>query len=273
MKVGLCYRDSIHEPYIQDLIKYIDVLELMPDVTRFRETNFLMELCKQNNVDIGIHCLRSSLGSKEGFFVPAIEQYAIYNEYVNSIYYSDHAAFSHLHGKYLSSVNAIDFSNKSAQLMANNINNLSTYFSTDILIENITQNNLSKNNRISESAFFRKVMELTNSKAKIMFDVTNAYVTALNNNIPFERYIEDFPFEDIVCLHVSGYERYGNGLLRDSHSRDLDSTILEATNYVINNSKPDMILLERDFNVTSLGDTLRDLEKIRENSTYRKAVF
>lgn len=264
MKIGLCYRDHIHETHITEIINHIDFLELMPDITNFKETKFLIDLCSKNQVAIGIHCLKSSLGSKEGLFLPSIEQYAIYNEFVESLYFSDHAALTHIQGKYLSSVYPIDFSIESAEIIANNIEILSSYFQNYIMVENITQNTLSDTNKISEGQFFKKIMELTNPKTKVMFDVTNAYVTALNNNFTFEEYLNDFPFEDIMCVHVSGYEKDEAGILHDTHSQALNTHILNATKYILDKSNPDLLLLERDLNVTTLADTLDDIEKLRE---------
>lgn len=263
MKIGLCYRDSIHEEFIDELIKYVDFLELMPDITGYKETKRLFKLCKENNVDIGIHCLRSSLGSKEGIYRPAIEQYAFYSDYVNAKYYSDHVAYSHINGIYLSKVFPIEYTVENVQIMRRNLEIISSFFSNPILIENITQNKLSNKNVLSEGRFFKELLKDVNPRIKILFDVTNAYVTALNNNYSFEEYTSEYPFERIECVHVSGFERDRGGVLRDTHSNSINNEILTSTEWILQRMNPKYILIERDFNVQSIDDVLEDIYKIR----------
>lgn len=43
IKIGICYRDSIHEEFIDKLIEYVDFLELMPDITGYKETKRLLK--------------------------------------------------------------------------------------------------------------------------------------------------------------------------------------------------------------------------------------
>lgn len=263
MKIGLCYRDSIHRDHIQEVSEYIDFVELMPDITNFKETRSLLNLFKEKNVDVGIHCLKSSLGSEEGFHIPSIEQYAFYNAYANSMYFSDHAAYSHIQGTYLSSVNPINFTHNSAQTLASNLNKLGEYFSEEILVENITQNTLLKNNTLDEGQFFSEVMNLTGNNVKLMFDVTNAYVTANNNGITFNDYVCNYPFNEVSCVHVSGFEKDDTGMLHDTHSHALRDEIICLTESIVKEVNPKYLLLERDFNVNSVTDTLEDITKLK----------
>ncbi|MDQ0414898.1 multinuclear nonheme iron-dependent oxidase [Mesobacillus stamsii] len=267
MKVGLCYRDFIHGEWIEEIFPNIDFIEIMPDITNVKTMNKLVELSKSHEVEIGFHCLKSSLGSKEGIHIPSLENYYYQYKYCNADYFSDHVAFSHIQGRYLSTVNAIPYSNEYVDILVNNLESLQGYFENLILIENITQNELNKENQFSEGRFFSEVMKKTPGNVKVMFDITNAYVTAINNNIDFLTYISDFPFEDIVCVHVSGYEKLPNGKLRDSHSQTLDTEIIEATKLVLDKCKPKYLLLERDFGVETLRDTLVDIDKLNGIAT------
>ncbi|AGT33555.1 hypothetical protein M493_16715 [Geobacillus genomosp. 3] len=65
MKIGLCYRDSIHEEFIDELIKYVDFLELMPDITGYKETKRLFKLCNSH--------FAPSRPKSGGFFHPGVE--------------------------------------------------------------------------------------------------------------------------------------------------------------------------------------------------------
>lgn len=266
MKIGLCYRDFIHEEWIEEIIPHLDFIEVMPDITDAKALERLVNLSKQHNISMGIHTLKSSFGSKEGVHIPSLNNYYFQHHYCNAEYFSDHAAFSHIQGRYLSSVFPIPYSKKSAEVLSENLKKVREYFPDLILVENITQNQLNLDDELTESLFFKTLMELTPEEIKLMFDVTNAYVTAFNNNIPFGEYIKDYPFEDVICVHVSGFKRLDNGQLRDSHSNHIDKDIVEATKYVLKKCSPKYLLLERDFEVYSLEDTLKDIRILRELS-------
>ncbi|ELK21241.1 hypothetical protein, DUF692 family [Anoxybacillus flavithermus TNO-09.006] len=273
MKIGICYRDSIHEDLINEIIEYVDFIELMPDITGYKETKRLLEICKDKNIGIGIHCLRSSLGSKEGIYRSAIEQYAFYSDYVEAEYYSDHVAYSHMHGVYLSKVFPIEYDVENVLIMRRNLEIILSFFSNQILVENITQNKLSNNDQLNEGRFFSELLKDANPRIKILFDVTNAYVTALNNNHSFEKYVSEYPFEKIECIHVSGFERDGKGTLRDTHSNSLNEEILISTEWMLQRVNPKYILIERDFNVRSIDDVLEDIYKLRGIVHKKKSIL
>ncbi|EIT86024.1 hypothetical protein A374_06881 [Fictibacillus macauensis ZFHKF-1] len=266
MKIGLCYRDFIHEEWIEGIFPHIDFIEIMPDITDVKTMKKLVELSNYHKVSIGIHSLKSSLGSKEGVHTPSLNKYFFQHHYCNAEYFSDHAAFSHLQGKYLSTVFPISYSKKSVEILAKNLETVKEYFPDLILVENITQNQLSSDNELTEAQFFKTLMDVTSKEIKLMFDVTNAYVTSFNNNISFTDYINEYPFDDVICVHVSGFTRLKNGFLRDSHANGLDQEILDSLKLILKKCNPKYLLLERDFGVHSLEDTLIDIQKLKEAS-------
>lgn len=85
-----------------------------------------------------------------------------------------------------------------------------------------------------------------------------------NNGYDFYDYVTAYPFEDVACVHVSGFEVDNNGVLHDTHAKDLGNDILNATKQVIDKISPKYVLLERDFNVNTAEDALRDIKRIRE---------
>ena len=264
MKIGLCYRDFIHEEWIDEIFPNIDFIEIMPDITSIETMNRLIDLSEKHEVEIGFHSLKSSLGSPEGVHVPSIDRYYYQYKYCKAKYFSDHVAFSHIQGKYLSTVKAIPYTKKSIDVLTENLKFMQKVYTDLILLENITQDKIEETNQFTEGEFFSNLMKNTDDKIKVMFDVTNAYVTAYNSGISFEKYISDFPFDDVVCIHVSGYEISSDEKLRDSHSANFDHKIIDALRMVLQKCEPEFLLLERDFGANSLNDTLVDIEKLKE---------
>lgn len=262
MKFGICYRPNLHSKFLEDIISNIDLLEIMPEVTSVKEMKKIKKISKLHNISLGLHCLKSSLFSPEGPQLKELEKYFYIFEYLNAIYYSDHIAVSHINGKYLTTVNPIEYNQKYINVFKNNLNSLKDFFAPeDILIENITQNKLIEA-EYSESQFIDKIFNQTNISC--LLDITNQYVTAKRNNISFEKYIKNYPFDSVKVVHVSGFLIDEMGIYRDTHSKDLSNEILEVVSFLAPKlSNAQYILVERDFNVNCPEDIVRDLNALK----------
>lgn len=267
MKLGICYRPNLHKKFLSDFIDEISAIEIMPDIMLVKEMENLRDLCQQKNIDIGLHCLKSSLFSPEGPQINELENYYYVYQYLDAKYFSDHIAYSHYKNRYLSSVAPIEYSEKNIEVFKNNFSVLKEYFSNNFLIENITQYHLFSESEFSESQFIRKITE--SCSVDLMFDLTNMYITSKRNGLEFEDYIREYPFDRVKVLHVSGIFVDKNGLYQDTHEADLEDEILslleKLKDKMINLS---YVFVERDFNVEKKEDILRDIKQLKRIFPY-----
>ncbi|UAC46994.1 DUF692 family protein [Bacillus aquiflavi] len=174
IKIGLCYRNWLHEKYLNQILDIVDIIEIMPDITDVEEIKLIKKSCEEKNIDLSIHSLRSNIGSVEGIHKDETDKYFFVNYYCDSVYFSDHMAFSHILGNYLSSVNQLIYNEENIRVVQKNIAQLEHKFSdTPVLIENITQNNLRKDSTMRESDFWHSVFQNLGSNVGIMLDITN----------------------------------------------------------------------------------------------------
>jgi uncharacterized protein (UPF0276 family) len=264
MKIGICYRPYLHKKFLKEIIDKISFIELMPDIMTVSETNFIKDICYSKKIDMGLHCLRSSLFSPEGPQMDKVENYYYFSEYIHSKYFSDHIAYSSYRERYLTSVQPIRYNDKNLFVFQNNMTELRKYFPKNFSIENITQNTLFSESIYSESTFIRKLTE-QQEDITLLFDLTNMYITAKRNNIPFEKYILNYPFDKVKIVHVSGLYKDKHGIYQDTHSTNFDEEILIPLRMLKSKmSNLEYLLVERDFNVNSPDDILGDLEKLKE---------
>lgn len=274
IKIGVCYRPVIHKEYIEDLIDYIDVLEITPEILTVEELKFITDLCNEKSVDMTLHCLRSSLFSSEGYEDEEIKNYFFINEYINAKYFSDHIAYSHKHGHYLSTVQAIPYTQKNIDVFKKNILNILNIFDNNILIENITQREFFKSSEMRESEFIAEVIkQVDNNKVKLLLDVTNMFITTKNNELDFFEYLEGYPLDKVECIHLSGYEVTESGVYQDTHSKPLDSEIIKIADYILQQTTPKYLIIERDFNIYKLEDILEDIHSIKRLVEGRSIIY
>lgn len=90
MKIGICYRPHLHKKFLNTILDNISILEIMPEVTNVADMREITDLCLNRDIDMGLHCLRTSLFSPEGVQTQMLERYFYISEYINSKYFSDH---------------------------------------------------------------------------------------------------------------------------------------------------------------------------------------
>lgn len=260
MKVGICYRPTIHSEYIEEIIDEIDILEVMPDVMDIEESKFIKKLAKEKNISIGIHTLKSSIASPYGLSEDDVEKYFFASKYMNAVYFSDHIAFSHIENIYLSTVFPIEYTDINKKIVLRNLNKLNTYFEKiPVLVENITQYKLVNKNK-SEGEFFKSISKQND----ILLDITNLYVTAKSNKLDYDDYIKEFPLDKVQVLHISGVTYDHNNNAIDSHSTNINEDMLDfLARHLIHFKNLKYILVERDFNINKKEDILNDIKNLK----------
>lgn len=78
MKIGICYRPHLHKKFLNTILDNISILEIMPEVTNVADMREITDLCLNRDIDMGLHCLRTSLFSPEGVQTQMLERYFIY---------------------------------------------------------------------------------------------------------------------------------------------------------------------------------------------------
>ncbi|HEO8062837.1 TPA: DUF692 family protein [Streptococcus agalactiae] len=262
MKFGICYRPHLHNQYLEEILEKISILEVMPEITSVLDMKKIKEKCSKKGIDIGIHSLRTSMFSAEGPQQNMLENYFYISEFLDSKYFSDHIAISNYHNYYLNSVQAIPYSDKNIQVFKNNLNYMRDFFPKNLYIENITQHIQLKESSMLESEFISRIVQETD--VDTLFDVTNMFVTANNVGILFQDYIQDYPFERVKVLHVSGLSKNKDGHYVDIHSENICNDMLDIVRTVKDRLiNLEYVLIERDFNVDTVNDIFLDLDNLK----------
>jgi uncharacterized protein (UPF0276 family) len=259
MKFGICYRPYLHKKFLENILNEISFIEIMPEVTNIVEMKAIKEFCQIHNIDMGLHCLKSSLFSPEGPQTEMLEHYFYVSEFLNSKYFSDHIAISHVNDVYLTTVQQISYTQENISIFENNLPEIQKYFQKNFYIENITQNNLLSNSEMTESQFICQLNQ------DLLFDLTNMYITAKRNKIDFDKYTENYPFDRVKVMHVSGLSIDSDGIYHDIHSDNLGEEIRQLLKKI----KPklthlEIVLIERDFDISRNNDILGDLQLLKD---------
>ena len=86
----------------------------------------------------------------------------------------------------------------------------------------------------------------------LLLDVNNVYVSARNLGFSAVRYIDAFPGEAVLEIHLAGHTKdpaLGEGLLVDSHDSAISPEVWALYERLIGRIGPRPTLIERDGNV------------------------
>ncbi|MDR3240920.1 MAG: DUF692 domain-containing protein [Lactobacillaceae bacterium] len=259
MKIGISYRPTLHREIIDKVVDMVDVIEVMPDIMSTDELIALNKYSKE--VSFGLHSLRTSLGSSEGVQTENDRYYYLTGKFFETEYYSDHIAYSYLDNRYLTTVKNIEYNNSTLKVVINNLREINKHYkSGEYLIENVVNHSKMLESTMSESDFFKRVCDdLPN--IGVLFDLTNAIVSANHFNMNLSEYLVGFPFDKIKVIHVSGYENINNRY-QDTHAVSINQDTIEELKRIIKLSNADCVIIERDFNPND-DDLIVELENIK----------
>jgi uncharacterized protein (UPF0276 family) len=115
---------------------------------------------------------------------------------------------------------------------------------------------------MSEIDFLNAVIE--QADCDLLLDVNNIYVNSINHNYDAENYMKAVDSKRIAYIHIAGHYDEADDLKIDTHGADIIDPVwqlLEKT-YQYHGVVP--TLLERDFNIPSVGDLIKEVEQIRQ---------
>lgn len=170
---------------------------------------------------------------------------------------SEHLAWSRFDGRSFPDLLPLPRTNEVLARLSANIGRVQDALGREILIENPTHYLPLNQHRWSETSFLR---ELTRrSGCKLLIDVNNVAVGA--NNIGFDAasWLLDIPAKLVGEIHLAGHSHDGGGtLLIDSHDEPVSERVWSLYEDFIGRIGPRPTLIERDGNVPSFDELLRE---------------
>lgn len=183
---------------------------------------------------------------------------------IDAPYYSEHMCMTKVPGLDSGHLAPLWFTNKTLEVVINNVNELQNYLGIPLILENITYKVKIPNGTMSQEDFFGKVIEATG--CGILLDVTNVHTNAYNHDWdPFE-FIDNMPLDNIVQLHTAGgFYTKDQAELVDSHSAKVEEKTWKLLEYVHKKASIRGVLLEHDNNFPEDFEVLlKQVERARK---------
>jgi uncharacterized protein (UPF0276 family) len=205
------------------------------------------------------HGLSLSIGSSDPLDVEFVKSVKTFLDTHQIHTYSEHLSYCS-HNGHMFDLMPIPFSLEAAKHVANRARLVQDIIERPLILENVSTY-VMLGNGMTELEFMTEVLQ--QSGCKMLLDVNNVYVNAINHKFDPVEYIKSLPLSSIEYIHIAGHFDEAEDLLVDTHGADVKPQVWELLKlaYKFHGVLP--TLLERDFNFSAVSDLITEVDQIK----------
>lgn len=178
---------------------------------------------------------------------------------IEPVLVSEHLAWSTWRGVYLPDLLPFPRTQEALKRIVSNISCTQEALGRQIAIENPSHYLRIDGHDWDEIDFLKELSNRTG--CGLLLDVNNVYVSANNLDFSAEAYIDAFPVDAVMEIHLAGHTpdpQLGKALLIDSHDAPVTSDVWKLYERLIALSGPRPTLIERDDQIPAFADMLAE---------------
>lgn len=175
---------------------------------------------------------------------------------------SEHLAWSTWRGAYHPDLLPFPRTTAALTRIADNVSRTQDVLQRKIAVENPSHYLKLDGHAWGEIDFLRELARRTG--CGLLLDVNNVYVSACNMGYSAEQYIDAFPGESVLEIHLAGHmpdPQLGNTLLIDSHDAPVADEVWALYERLIRRIGQRPTLIERDDNLPDYEELLAERER------------
>jgi uncharacterized protein len=173
---------------------------------------------------------------------------------------SDHLCWTGVDGVNLHDLMPLPHTEEALRHVTERIARVQDFLGRRILIENISSYLTYEQSEMSEWAFLDAVAE--RADCRILLDVNNVYVNAVNQGFDARAYIDAIAPERVYQIHVAGHSHDGRYLI-DTHDAPVIDPVWRLYAHAVRRFGPVSTMIERDDDIPPLDELLGELDAAR----------
>jgi uncharacterized protein len=195
---------------------------------------------------VALHGVSLSIGGVEGPRPGYLERLKALAARVDPFLITDHLCFTGAHASNTHDLLPLPYTEEAITVAARNAAIAQDVLGRQIALENVSSYLSYRESTMTEWEFLIAVAR--RSGCKILLDVNNAYVSAMNHHFAPEAYVDAVPAELVAQIHLGGYSDMGSFLF-DTHSRAPTDPVWELYRRTIRRMPSTPVLIEWDEDV------------------------
>jgi uncharacterized protein len=203
---------------------------------------------------VSLHGVGMSLGSADPLDMTHLARLTRLVARVEPALVSEHLCWSHVDGRHMNDLLPLPFTEDALAIVCQRIDQVQTALARPILVENISAYLRFSDDAMTEWEFVAAVA--VRSGCKLLFDVNNVYVNAVNHGFDPLEFVAAIPGDAVAEIHLAGFDASGPCLI-DNHGARVAAPVWELYRATIGCFGPKPTLIEWDTDLPAL-DVLLD---------------
>ncbi|HVR92272.1 MAG TPA: DUF692 domain-containing protein [Casimicrobiaceae bacterium] len=198
---------------------------------------------------ISLHGVGLSLGSADALDARHLTRLKQLASRIDPAAVSEHLCWSHVDGRHLNDLLPLPFTDEALALVCERVDAVQSALGRTLLVENVSAYVRFEGDAMSEWEFVAAVARRTG--CKLLFDVNNIYVNAVNHGFDANSYIAAIPPDTVAEIHLAGFDASGECLI-DTHGARVAPPVWELYRAAIARFGPKPTLIEWDTDIPPL---------------------
>lgn len=245
--VGVGLR-SVHYPHLLSrprvAVKWFEAISENYMDSEGRPLEVLLKI--REDFPVALHGVSLSIGGVEGPRPGYLERLKTLSDRVRPFLVTDHLCFTGARASNVHDLLPLPYTEEAIATVARNVARAQDALKRQIALENVSSYLSYRESAMTEWEFLVAVAR--RAGCKILLDVNNAYVSAMNHGFKPEAYVDAVPAELVAQIHLGGYTDTGKFLF-DTHSRAPTDPVWALYRRVIGRMPQIPVLIEWDEDV------------------------
>lgn len=207
-----------------------------------------------------LHGVSLSIGSTDPLNFNYLTKLKNLAEEVKAAWISDHLCWTGVQGINSHDLLPLPLTEQSLRHVASRVAQTQDFLGRELVLENPSTYISFNQSTLLEPDFLRELCIQTG--CKLLLDVNNVYVSAFNSGTDPVGYIEQFPCEHVIQMHLAGHQHCGTHII-DTHDRTVRPAVWELFRLAWQRTGGVASLLEWDGNIPAFEQCHAEILKAK----------
>ena len=203
----------------------------------------------RSDYPISLHGVGLSLGSADAIDTGHLARLKRLADRIAPAAISEHLCWGRIDGRHLNDLLPLPFTDEALALCCDRIDSVQSALQSTLLVENVSAYLRFTADAMTEWDFVAAVAR--RSGCKLLFDVNNIYVNAINHGFDPLAYLATIPGDAVAEIHLAGFDATGPCLI-DTHGARVAPPVWALYRAAIERFGPKPTLIEWDTDLPAL---------------------
>jgi uncharacterized protein (UPF0276 family) len=209
---------------------------------------------------MAMHGVSLSIGSTDPLNMDYLARLKALAARVEPAIISDHLCWTGVAGLNMHDLLPLPMTEEALAHVASRIDRVQSFLGREIALENASTYVSFTQDAMPEWEFLRALVRRTG--CRLLLDVNNVYVSAVNHGFRAADYIDAIPSETVAYIHLAGHEHNGSYII-DTHDHAIVEDVWQLYAYAIRRLGPVATMIERDDKIPPLEELVEELAHAR----------